>query len=79
MPLAFFLQDANGTIRFSTRSKRHPNKTLEEVALCDPRYLRWARREHTVGHDFVLEAIDQTMTKLGVPFSEPRHRTKKKS
>lgn len=71
-PPPFLVQEADGTVRFTERSKKHAKKTIEEVALSDPKYLRWARQEHTVGQDSILEVIDRTMTRFGIPFHESK-------
>lgn len=79
----FFKRGSDGSILFTERSKKHPNEKIEDVALSDPGYLRWARSKNTVGVEIaIFEAIEAVMTKYSVSFTEPgkkgRKRKKKK-
>lgn len=72
--MAFFKLGSNGQVVFGEKSK-YRGKTVEEVARLDPQYLRWARRERSIGiTEEMFTRIDDTMTANGVSFTQGRKR-----
>lgn len=70
-----FFKMANGKVVFSEYSTKHRGETIEQVARTDPNYLRWARRECTVGvAPEIFDAIDDAMVTSGVPFAAPKRK-----
>lgn len=55
---------------------RYDGKTVDEVALLDPGYLRWARKDMTIGvPDDVFDIISSAMIANGIPFTAGRKKT----
>ena len=70
--MGFFKKTASGVV---FNGGRYDGKTVDEVARLDPKYLRWARRDMTIGvPDDVHASIEAAMQANGVPFTEPRNK-----
>lgn len=69
--MALFKRAEDGSVRLC--GSKHAGKTVDEVAREDPKYLRWAWRDCTVGLPLdVYEEIEMTMKVNGVPFMESK-------
>ena len=66
-----FFERSKGAVIFT--AGKHKGRPIDDVARTDPNYLRWARRDMTVGvSDAVHAEIDKVMISNGVPFTVTR-------
>lgn len=72
MSQGFFKRTKDGSIILTSRSKKHPGKSFEEIARIDPGYLRWVWREQTTGVPDILEKIGEVMTSFGISFTQSK-------
>jgi hypothetical protein len=71
--MGFFKKVASGEVVFN--GGRYDGKTVDEVARLDPQYLRWARKDMTIGvPDDVFDLVSAAMVVNGIPFSPGRKR-----
>jgi hypothetical protein len=69
--MGFFKKVAGGEVVFN--GGRYDGKTVGEVARLDPQYLRWARKDMTIGvPDDVFDLVSAAMVVNGIPFSPGR-------
>lgn len=69
--MGFFKKTASGAVVFN--GGRYDGQTVDEVARKDPQYLRWARKDMTIGvPDDVFDAVSAAMTVNGIPFTARR-------
>lgn len=69
--MSFFKRASDGRVVFN--GGKHDGESVDQVALSDPQYLRWARRDMTLGvPDDVFESISNAMIANGVPFTVPK-------
>lgn len=72
--MAFFKRASDGSVRFN--GGKYDDRTVDDVAMLDPKYLRWARRDMTVGvPDDIFAEIDKAMISHGVTFQPPRRKS----
>lgn len=70
--MGFFKKTENGVV---FNGGRYDGQTMDEVARKDPKYMRWARREMTIGvPDDIFASIEAAMQANGVPFTEPKNK-----
>lgn len=72
--MAFFKKALDGSIKLT--SGKYAGKTIDEIAKRDPDYLRWARKDMTVGLPLELfETIEKIMISHGIAFRIPRKKS----
>ncbi len=67
--MSFFMKTASGSVVFN--GGKYNGMSVEEVARIDPDYLRWARKDMTIGvPDDVFDLISNAMVANGISFKK---------
>jgi hypothetical protein len=69
--MGFFKRASDGFVVFN--GGKYDGRTVEEVARIDPKYIRWARKDMTIGvPDDIFDAVSSAMVAAGVSFKDKK-------